>query len=210
MSSSILAVSLRFAASWNSFSEWSTAAETEELVLKQCWHGARSSMPQQTSPSANQPSWLQGRKTAERFLQQESQPYRCWHVCWIRLHLLSPLLWAPHISALPVLIQYLLFVGTCSSLKSFWSITSGTLQAQNWREDSSRRHRLLLLSLHSLPAALPGCPYTRFFFPAMWTSLAAHNHCPAVISVASPNTLWQFCTLIYKNGSICPAQQGII
>lgn len=68
MSSSILAVSLRFAASWNSFSEWSTAAETEELVLKQCWDEARSSVPQQTSPSAHQFSWLQGRKTAERFL----------------------------------------------------------------------------------------------------------------------------------------------
>lgn len=40
MSSSILAVSLRFAASWNSFSEWSTAAETEELALKQSRHGA--------------------------------------------------------------------------------------------------------------------------------------------------------------------------
>lgn len=181
MSSSILAVSLRFAASWNSFSEWSTAAETEEQALKQCWQGAWSSMPQQTSPSSHRPWWLQGRMTAERFFQQESKPYRHWQVFWFRPLPLSPLPWVPlcHINALPVLPASLLiqrlspFAWTCSSPKTFWSIRPGILQGPVpvWGLGQVTQ------TLSSIPPLTPHCS-TRgpaVPFQATWISQAAQN-----------------------------------
>lgn len=163
-------------------------------------------MPQQTSPSSHWTWWFQGRMTAEGFFQQESQPYRCWHVCWICLLPLSPLLQVPlcHISALPVLpasflIQCLSLHGLASAAKPFWSIRSMSSghppRPRAGVRTRGRWHRPFLPSLHLHPTAIQGGLYT-------WSCCAPLGNLNQssstkllawpVISVASLNRLWHF------------------